>query len=77
MKRRKTAEIAQGYPGFPYHHTTTEDYTMAGERFVLRPLVATNEETGEKVRIPGQWMVHWYHCDVPKVVRGKRRRFFI
>lgn len=59
MKRRKSAEIAQGYPGFPYHHTTTEDYTMVGHRFVLRPIK----------ELPGQYVVHMYVCDVPKVVR--------
>jgi hypothetical protein len=67
MRRRKSPEIAEGYPGFAYHNVTTEDYTMVGERFVVRPVP----------NHPGNWVVHHYVCSTPKVVKGKRRRFFI
>lgn len=51
IKRRlKTAEVAQGYPGFAYHNATTEDLTQRLDRFVLRPIK----------ELPGQYQVIWY-----------------
>jgi hypothetical protein len=35
-KRALTHEIKHGYPGFPYHSTTTTDLTQDVNRFVLR-----------------------------------------
>lgn len=37
MKRRLADEVAHGYPGFPYHHVTTEDLTTKQATIYLRP----------------------------------------
>lgn len=64
-KRLKSAEIAQGYPGFAYHNATTEDLTQNLNRFVIRPIKEH----------PGHWQVTAYHCaEIPTAMFNKRPR---
>lgn len=64
-KRLRSAEVANGYPGFPYHHATTEDLSQRLDRFVVRRI------TGH----PGQWQVtHYVNGAVPVATFNKRPR---
>lgn len=63
IKRHKSAEVAQGYPGFAYHSATTEDLTQNLDRFVLRAIP----------ELPGQYKVIWYTSAAIKPVTYNRR----
>lgn len=59
LRRLRSAEVAQGYPGFPYHQATTEDLSQNLDRFVLRRIP----------ELPGHYQVIWYHSGAIKVAR--------
>lgn len=61
--RAKSAEIAQGYPGFAYHNATTEDLTQRLERFVLRPPTAQRP----------YWQVDYYRNGTIVVAKINKR----
>lgn len=65
-KRLRSAEVANGYPGFPYHHATTEDLSQRLDRFVLRRVP----------ELPGvQYQVIWYRsATIPAATFNKRPR---
>lgn len=63
FKRLRSAEVANGYPGFPYHQATTEDLTVRLERFVVRPIPGH----------PGHWQVHYYKSNAVPVARINRK----
>lgn len=71
--RTKSAEVAQGYPGFAYHNATTEDLTQRLDRFKLRRVAPPSPQ------FPwGQWVViHYTSAVIPVAKINKRPRTWL